>query len=478
MKTTYLDRFLDLYTTSLSMIIVGVIAVLLLVFDNDPPLLPLHPQFPTVDCNHIELVKLSSEGSRINVSLRVNNFTQFPKTSALKLLRIFNLVGSSLSEYHSEQFWDVISDTENISFCILSQMGGKVRSSVVCQQRVLGEINHTINDVNVFPVGWSRSLKSNNTSIADLRDFCYSNNTIIYFSQPIAIFAPFLAAQNDTIQIQVDKSSREVFASTHLDFTKQHVPTLFITANNKEPWRQIIDVLLPIYHFMRSTNSIPQLYLTRNQNHLLQSIGRITQSPILLNDTKGCFDEGHFIRSTGSIPLDLNVSSHNTTESKSFGSQYQWLFSLKPDLIHHFRSLFTSNTKVSNIIVVDRYKKYANIIEQLYPGYSVVKIPKTENVAEIAELMSSAKVFISSHLSTMVYGLFLSKDATLVEMQPIGRECTNHGKKIAEKVGCGYHAMMKKSCRCRSLECYFRRVPTYNEVSEKDFSFLKKILNK
>ncbi|OHS98163.1 hypothetical protein TRFO_09012 [Tritrichomonas foetus] len=479
------------------LVIIFTCAITLLIFDNDPPAFPRPLNDFSPDCYQIFPHSLSASGSRINVSVNIGDLIEFPTSAAIRLLRLVVTSGNTISEYTYNNFWDISltshKDYTKASFCVLQPIGGHIQATLYCHKRKLSELSHQINDINAYPVGWSRALMIPHL-IVDLFDFCYSNNTIHYFSQAPSLLMPMHVGHNDTIPFQIRFITPGSFQTSSPEHTIIYKPTFFISASPKESWRQLSDILLPmwgsLFHIIKTNNNTNnngkndgyfRAYLTRNQSWVIPNVQRLVKDTVLTNESKVCIAEGHFIRSPGSIPLSVNSSAVNMTEIVSFCHHLNWIMDIKPEIMPSFKNFFTNKEMKQSTIVIDNtcFEKLniKKLIEQYSSNLEIVRLPEESSlITEIAEVVSTAQVFIGSHLSSLIYGIFLPKGATMIEIQPEGCECTYYGQSFATMAGARYHPIrITGQCKKNTILLYMNQSElNYQKVT---FTEIKKSLD-
>jgi hypothetical protein len=205
----------------------------------------------------------------------------------------------------------------------------------------------------------------------------------------------------------------------------------------------------------------------------MRNIRRIVPAEALLNDTQGCFGDGTFVRAPGAVPVDLNATeSRNISYAQAFAEQFLWAINMNRQIVEAFREVFTNRTLKPGRVVVDRVAAVlAPQIEKMFPVLHVTILPDTEDIAEIADCVAQATLFVSTHMSTLVYALFLSPSAALLELQPKGLECMALGHPLATIVGAAYAPFrFASACACnyKDVECYLRTEPEYEDVATAD----------
>ena len=125
--------------------------------------------------------------------------------------------------------------------------------------------------------------------------------------------------------------------------------------------------------------------------------------------------------------------------------------------LNSFRDKLVTTKHDSKRVVIDRqFAKDCPDIFNLLRGYKISILNEKLPVHEIADEIYSASYFISSHLTTSVYSIFLSEKGTLIERRILDAGCIESAKQLAEKVQCGYHEIGHEDiCNVADFPDYF-----------------------
>ncbi|KAK8834155.1 hypothetical protein M9Y10_039353 [Tritrichomonas musculus] len=483
MPTYLIDSLINLYKTSVMIMVILAFAIANLFLDNDPPLLP-SPLSYTPDCLQINAISMDANNSRINVAVQVGELNEFPSSAAIRLIRIIVLSGNSVTYYSYPNFRDIKVTGNKITFNIFQQIGGSINASLMCQSRNLGIFQHQINDINYFTAGYSRIVMLPHL-VGELHDFCFSNNTIHYFSQPLTFIEPMHATFDGLIPFYSRMMNADEFQNNNPDHITVYKSTIFISAAPVQAWRQLSDILLPMWGSLYTEYKKVKFsaYLTQNQDWIIPNIKRLINDSIMLNNTAGCFFDGHFIRSPGSIPLHINSSTVTMENIVLFSHHFAWIMDINRNIIADFRHLFTNKPMTAGRILLDHTAlKWKKWLVKAFPENDYVELPNIETnektIAEIADLVSSSQIFIGTHVSSLIFGIFMSKGSTMLEIQPIGCECTYFGKSFADMSGAKYVPLsIEDECFNDNILKYFEQdILDYNVNKNQLLKTFKKIL--
>lgn len=479
---TFLDGLINLYKTSVVILVVFAFAIANLLLDNDPPLLPSSINF-SPDCLHINALALDVNSSRINITVQIGELNEFPRSASIRLVQIMVLSGNSVTYHTYPNFRDISVVGNQITFNVFQQIGGNINGSIMCQTRKFGSFHNQINDINFFTPGYSRIVMLPHL-IGEIHDFCFSNNTIHYFTQPITLVESMHAAFNSLIPFHSRMMNADEFQHSNPEHITVYKPTIFIAATPVEAWRQLSDILLPMWGSLYSDYKKDKfsIYLTQNQDWIIPNIKRMVDDTIMLNDTNACFFNGHFIRSPGGIPLSFNASEITMDDAALFSNHFTWIMDINRNLITGFRHLFTNKPMTAGRVVLDRTAlKWKKWLLKEFPQNEYIELPDVntneKTIAEIADIVSSSQIFIGTHLSSLIFGIFMSKGSTMLEIQPTGCECTFFGRSFAEMSGARYVPLFTESeCYTDNILKYFEQSLEYNINKKQLLRIFKKIL--
>ena len=469
--------FFQKYASWFFSVFILTFSFILILFDDDPPSPPFNSSISS-DSFHVHPISMIANDSRINISVKVGNFSYITRSAGLKMFKVIVSIGDMLSKFEYNNFFEAKENDGVFNFRILQPIVGSMEAKLMFGERNIDIVNYNVERISFYPTGYSRALETD--SLANLRDTCMINDTILFFSYQYLSSCYFHVGFNQTLKFQpVILKHEDTFLQENDEFKNISIPTLVIGANRPEPWRQILDVLLPIYDLVENNyNGIKiNIYLPYNQTILVKNIEKLPNIlNVFDNSTKGCFNEIQFPKSSGGIPFGQKSSKYKFSESKALAIQYEWILSFNPDLIKRFKSYYCEERQVQeNTIVIDD-PKYFDTLKFLYPNYEIKIIPETYDVKIIADIVSSSKFYICTKLNLMIYGIFLQEDSTFVEVQP--NECIPLGAEIAKLSGCKYLSKQsfKDNNDCYDLSSYFQyqsNISLHHKLSQSDFSFLK-----
>lgn len=474
---------LGLYSTSYAMVIVLFMAAFCLIFKNDPPAFPLPKSADPIDCAAIDLLYIEQEESRIKLGIQVHDFIEYPKTVAYSMIHILVKTGSTVIDFKPQQFWDLESHSPNITFCILHAINGPVQVEAFCQRRKLGSAYFEIADATIFPVGWSRAISSFD-NLATLYDFCLKNNEILFFSQPKdSYMAPLRVGLNAQLNVIPKTESAENYRTDHTEMNYYEPPTVIVATKENELWQHLINVLIPTF-----------LSIAEAEDFSAFSVGYIHRQPeleynmklLIPNDpidlTNQCFDHARFLLTAGSIPYYRESEGLIISEAESLATQFYRISNADPNALVRFRNIYARKQKmIKNRIVLDfTLQSMESLVQECAPDCEIVVLPEGREMDKVAKTIASSNIFITAHLTSAIYGIFLNAGASMIEISPKNCECKTFGKKYAQKVGAKYIPYYNniQKCPCENELYYFTQKVEYAPLEKSRLEFsIKAALN-
>jgi hypothetical protein len=104
----------------------------------------------------------------------------------------------------------------------------------------------------------------------------------------------------------------------------------------------------------------------------------------------------------------------------------------------------------------------------MFPYADVRALPEGD-LAEIADAVSEAHVFVACHMSGVVLAMFAR--AAVVEVQPLGMGCTAFGNLWAPIGNAVYIPLAREgACDCpfSNLSCYLEAEPVWGKIDDKE----------
>jgi hypothetical protein len=360
------------------------LSVFCLVFDNEPPGVPLDPSVEHVDCYNIQLRNISAELSRIHVEIETAPFLEFPRSFAPSLLRVTTAVGNTSLRFDSVHFWDLNATENRYRFAILQTIAGRVTASVHCDNLTLGSSVFDVASIPFAPLGWSRLLSSP-LFLAEFAEFCFYNDSLVFAAAQAVTIAPFPLTRNFTLTVVFDIRPMVLFRNAVADTPLTPGVTLFVAARPTTSFEMLVDVVLPVFVALDAGRTT--VALIANQTDLPPLLAFLPAEIVLLNLTnRQCFETGRFIR-----------SSHSASPFGPPVDQLEFLLGALP----------TAGSLAALFPAPDTHRRsLCDATACRAPGTRAELLPVTLNVTRLAALVSTAERLYIAEYETLPLILF------------------------------------------------------------------------
>jgi hypothetical protein len=235
---------------------------------------------------------------------------------------------------------------------------------------------------------------------------------------------------------------------------------LVVSAAPIDPWRQLIDVIIPAWGALFLVGDLEQcsVFLARNQDWLIRNLQKIIPRHSIFAEQRICFRDAIFLQATGAVPIDVSAEAVDNSESAAVAWQLNWASSLAPSALKALVAVYTTAPIQPGRIVVDgNLIGLAGRLGRLYPFFQVTDLSESDDISEVADCVASAQLLIAGDVPACAFALFMGANATLLEIQPDGMECLVVGEQFAEAAGAKYRAWRAAAeCECKVTEahCY------------------------
>ncbi|EAX88069.1 hypothetical protein TVAG_143810 [Trichomonas vaginalis G3] len=452
------------FRTAFMIPIAFILMILLLILDNDPPSLPLPDGSGIVDCSNIKVTKLYAELNRLKVELHVDDFIQYPKQLALSMIKLRADMDGIIFDYPIKNFWDIKSDLENISFCALQTVAGKINTSLLCDGRSIRSENVVVESIDIFPVGWSRlTFQPRTTGI--FYSIFFFNDTILFSMQPPGRLDNLRISPDYVMKMGKDHNAAEQIRAK---YGGQMIPkhAILVAADSNTTFNLMIDVLYPFtitYKDINYQNAYVYLPSQRfNHTYLFKNVPGVTT----LRNGSYLFEELRIPRSSASTftqsKEDKNISIGYYAE------QLQFLAANHVDF-ETMRKWYTNATKKPKTVVLDNYTEiFKDEIEKV-AKIKVKVINENTSFKEIVKTLESASVFVCGHIKTAVFAPFMPKGSTFIEVPPDTSSCAVGSVWIAKQSSLKHEFIKNSSpCNCTYYYCHLSDQATYNGIKLND----------
>lgn len=439
---------------------VFILSFFLFLFCDNPPSFPLDTKINPIDCESIFVKNVQKEENKIKFEIEVNEFPEYPKEVAPYLISIETKMKNSSLEYTYDDFIDLKSNVDNFSFSIIHLINGDVELSVKCYDKELSRTNLNINNISFHINGMSTIELRNEISI--FSSFCFYQGSLVYASSTKGNINNIVLSESKDISVKFDYRQMDDFRNVIFGTPLFQGNSIFIYYEGKTMFDSLTQLFIPT--FLALENAENNFFLLNYPSKsIVQNLFKLNVKNIETIDLDGrcCFVHGKFI---------------NTQYLQSISNFNKILNELNTSLTSSFRETFTNQKMIVNRIVCDH--KFSKIIKETN-NISFIEIPTTDDISNIAELISSAEVYISTDVSTLIYSLFMNENGKIVQISSDQVCESDLLKTISRLTKCEPYFIQSDECTCNNIECYNHKKNTFNGYSkQKIMEFLDKILNK
>jgi len=436
------------------------LAVFLCFIDPDPPSIPLDSRENPIDCLNIFNPVVFNEGSRIRAKFTMGEFLYYPKNVVHQLLRIVVEGDGISSVFTPKNFWDIQSDMYNGSFCVLQTIGGDLNAFLYCQNTLLASASVHIGSIDIYPVGWSRIVSSNEYALI-IYNFTLENLTVIFSIQIRSSISCICLYPGFWINVKAEESSSVNVRNRVQSTINIQEPTIIISSVAIEPFRQMIEVILPYWgSHHQNVGMAHNILLIRNQTCFESFFSHIPKAKIIYPENRMSFSDARVLKAPGVNGL---IANNITSPEDDIEDLIEYFLKFKAGLTTPLRSMVANNSIVKGQILVD---------ESLLPLLSnfsfpisnskLVAFPKNSSIENIISIVSSSQIFISNHIKSMIFALWMKEKATLVDF---GEDCLKIGEKISNIARLNLLSKKPTKCQCNRLSCYINSKPKNDKDS-------------
>jgi hypothetical protein len=344
-------------------------------------------------------------------------------------------VGNLSFSYAPWNFWDLTSNLEDISFCVLQAVGGyDINISLYCHGHLVATNMHNLTDIQVFPVGWSRMIPGLDV-VAVMKDVCFdAYRRLVFCSQPKTVFSKVQLSQNISIDVFIDSRAVEAYRNSVLA-TYQQTNTLFIAIgpnSTSEIFAYVIISLFGAYfHSFDTTDYEILLMNPDSQMHLVPSLQPLLRHQIQTLAPNVCYTNALFVRAPGF--LSPYSADKQTEEIDGIIAHLEYIHRFRSEIKDIIKRKYSPGVpRVAGRVTVTHH--FSDRIAQWHsvcPQCQFIDLPDNLTIPELSHVIASSHVFVSGDLLTNLYAMFMHPNATLIDVPPDGAECSQLGRKFA-----------------------------------------------
>jgi hypothetical protein len=431
---------------------------------REPSLPSESPTFPHI-CDNIQLLQLDSNFSTFSIQVRLDQI-DFPETVRSTFLSVLTRTGNIILNHQIGGFSEFINGSEIVHFSIVHPIAGPTDFHLLCANEEIVHRQFHISLLNGYELGYTRLYASQHVT-ARMIDFCWREMGLEIFLKEETHGVPMRAAYDFRIPYRFHQT-------TARDFREKWKPkifresVLFIAATPKELWRELVDVLLPMWRVLldQKNREKKRIFLVRKTFGVTNNIEKVGVGQLIENADIACFSDGQFVSSTGAVSIGRSIpETYKESEAVALARQLTELSQIRSENMTGFIEKFTNGIMREDRIVIDgKITGLAGQLRQWYPFLMIEELPITDDLSVVADSVRGARIFVCSHISTCVFGIFLGRNGTMLEIPPDGFECTTFGEIYAQLAKAEYFPLLTSercSSICSKLSCYLDMEPSY-----------------
>ena len=385
---------------------------------------------------------------------------RFPSKRHTDLLQIHVKSKKINVTYNSKSFEQISGNYPTTKFCIDHQFPGNFNITVTCNFDPIFEENFVdLKELNATVGQQISHMTTDSQTMLVLTDFCVNmHDDVIFLSNNDAQISPVPVSMNQDVSFWVMPPHTQTRR-----FPIEEYTTIFITSSGGDPWMTLMGSLLPLWRNNIYANQIGVKYRRFNmQKEDVAALQRmIPDEKILLKDR--CYHMGVFPKGC--------ISKNN----KDYADMFKRLTSSTKEEINAFRNAMAKSSFVPKKVIIDRqFAKDCPDIFNIMRGYNISILNEKKPVHEIADEIHSAEYFVTSHLTTAIFGIFLSEKATIIERRILDAGCLDYIEKLMTKIGVKYHEIgHEEICNIGDFGDYF----TMPNLYSLDHDYLNEVID-
>lgn len=406
-------------------------------FEKGPILPPFPKDFASVDCNFLQVLSVNNESDLIKFNLAFDDIIEFTPEYLANFVSIRFHFGNLFVYYSAENYtYSNLVDKSleinvNFSFEGFSEVESFCLNRRLFNDRIFVKLPDYMDAERSYaPYAYGDTLYYKNS--------CLEYGKFLYFSK-LKGDMPNIPFNNGSLRFE--------FLNMQLaDYLKQKDLTLvkkfsyYVPDLPKENWKKVYFWLVPIYCSIENHSKDDDIIVLfqNDPNKEQESLLKLNRKNIHVQkiDKMMCWED--FI-----IP---NISDYQTINNES-------LFTVLNN--YDFKKINLSREEVSNTIVLAEECDFVNKVSNELTDYTVVYLKKDMDLTEQIKHVSSCKIFVSSHISSLVLALFLSSDSVLIDAS--SGEYTNikFFEAFKSRLTCKVHTInTNRKSNCTDIECY------------------------
>ena len=433
------------FTVKIFTIVCIIIAIICVHKDKGPPLPPFGNKFTSFDCHSISFKSFKDRAGQIDFKFSTLPSIEYPPEYLPHFLSIKIQTGPTTMKYSGDEIENISRSETEVEFSIEHTFAGDSIITAQCLESAPQTLRGHLSDIVIHKPQYSTS---DNPGIdhAKFHDVCLEYEKFLYFVT-IAGDRPSVPFDNTRLRFEMLKWPLDAYLN-HKKVSVQKKTCFLVAPIDKKPWKTILLTLIPLSISVakNAPNSNDALFIFRksvpdNAASVLKFLS--PNQPVKLDDIM-CFPT-----------LLMTATYSGLDDSKNRINEM-----LNQDLQPLRQKMKRSATIPKKIVIAENlYEHLKDKIGQSIPEATVVNLPTEEAVNSAASIVSSANVFIGSHISSLIHTIWMnSEESTVIDVTNKDCACNKWARNLATKVGVNYVSLNEAdSCECDNFYCYMTK---------------------
>lgn len=421
-------------------VIGAVLAVLFYLVDPGSPSPPFYEPINTVDCTEVDLANFTNDDGKIYMSLTYHESIEFIPEYLPHFIHgdfynrrlTYNYTGINID--------NITMDHSFVNFSLYLPMAAEGTFHINCGQKQIAKYDLNLSYIRNFNYKYSTIAfpygKPNH-----FRNICYIEEKTPFFIDTIENFN-LTNISNYFLNFTYFQCPFKHFAE-HFKSNKVKGGVIFLSDFNMHPWKQLLFNYNPISEAFSMMNAIDSgeirfVYLQEPSAMTKKLLKPFGNRPMEFYTNNTCY-ENVFVPK---MKTNISFSEDQRLINECINSNFS-----------NFRQRMKINPMIENVIVTT--EKFESFAKEYFPNYIISKINYITPVQEASSIASTAKIFISDHISTLVHTIFMNEGSVVVDLTPPEYSCNRWLDKYSKNVPAKIYSYSKTDeCFCGDWECY------------------------
>lgn len=424
------------------------IYVLFYILDPGSPSPPFDEPINTVDCTEVDFSNFSNDAGRIHMTLTYRESIEFLPEYLPHFIHgdfISPLISYNFSGVNIE---NTTMDQSTINFTLYMPIAGEGEFHIHCGQKKIAQFKKNLTYIN----NWDQTFSTISYPYAkpwEFRLICYQNNQTAYFLNDIDKFNLNMM-QKSFFNFSFYQCFYQHFREYHKT-DEQKGTYVFLEDFNVHPWKQLLFNYNPLTEAVVGID--PTFVYITEPSALTKKLTKTYNNrgfEMLKNNT--CYTKLIYPRAHANIEMK---------DEEYFEEAIRANFS-------NFRKKVKINPRIPNqIVTTEKFEQYA---KETFPNATITKINFLTTVTEASSIASTATIFISDHISTLVHTVFMNNESLVIDLTPEEYSCNRwidvYSRNVRANIFSYYNTT---KCTCKKWECY----PEFAMTTQNSINFTR-----